>query len=47
MTLLLSRQVQVRAVDIIEDDEKSAAELWEFNRATDTKSNEKLFKISE
>ena len=40
LTLLLSEQVQVRAIAILEDDDRTAHELWEFLRSTYTKSNE-------
>ena len=40
LTLLLSEQVQVRAIAIIEDENKTAYDLWEFLRSTYTASNE-------
>jgi len=40
ITLLLSEQVQIRAMAYIDDESKTAHELWEFLNSTYTASNE-------
>ena len=40
LTLLLSEAVQIRAIELIEDEDKTAYDLWQFLESTYTASNE-------